>query len=279
MKGRLYVCATPIGNLEDVTHRLLRILGEADVVAAEDTRLTRKILSRYEIKAKVVSYNDQNELTTTPRLLDRMASGDTVALVTDSGTPTISDPGYRLVSGCIERDIPVVIVPGPSAPIAALAVSGLPTARFAFEGFLPRKEGELKGRIEKLAGDQRTLIFFEAPGRVTTTLRVMLGVLGDRRMALARELTKAHEQVIRGTISEVIAVTSDSPVLGEVVVLVEGAQTSGDLQAAVADAKKLGAEGMPPSKAAAQSARRFGVSKKEVYQALLSHSAEKGSQD
>jgi 16S rRNA (cytidine1402-2'-O)-methyltransferase len=279
MSGRLLVCATPIGNLEDVTHRLLRVLGEVDLVAAEDTRRTRKLLTRYGIKSRVVSYHVANETRETRLLVSKMRGGQAVALVTDSGTPTISDPGYELVRQCIDAGIPVEVVPGPSAVIAALAVSGLPTDRFAFEGFLPRRVGGLRRKFEEIASDPRTLVFFETPNRLPTSLAVALEVLGDRRMALARELTKAHEEVRRGKISEVLETLADPAVRGEVVLVIEGHHVVGDIAGAVTDARQLVASGLPKSRAAAQAANRWGVTRAEVYESLKNYSGENGSQD
>lgn len=287
MKGRLYICATPIGNLEDVTLRLLRVLGEVDVIAAEDTRHTRKLLSRHEISARLVSYRDTNERKEAERLADQMMSGSTVALVTDSGMPSISDPGYRLVQACIERDIPIEVLPGPSAALAALVVSGLPTDRFAFEGFLSKKAGDRSRRLDRLVSEDRTMIFYEAPGRVVQTLKDLKAAFGDRRVALARELTKVHEEVLRGTITEVLAATSDGDVIGEVVIVVEGAphdphgsDRSGSLQEALEYAISRRNAGESTSRAASDAANRFGIERRAVYQALVDPaSGEKGSHD
>lgn len=278
MSGRLFVCSTPIGNLEDVTHRLLRVLAEVDLIAAEDTRRTRKLLTRYGIKARLVSYHEGNERTQSARLIARLGNGEKIALVTDSGTPTISDPGYQLVKAAIDRDFPIEIVPGPSAVVAALAVSGLPTDRFVFEGFLPRKAGDRTSRLEELARDPRTVVVFEAPGRVVQTLTEIQSTLGDRRIAAARELTKAHEEVLRGRVSEVLDLIGEGRVLGEVVLVIEGAEESGDFEAAVRQARLLAAGGKIPSRAAAEAARKFGVARGDVYRALANYSGEKGSQ-
>lgn len=279
MSGKLFVCATPIGNLEDVTHRLLRVLAEVDLVAAEDTRRTRKLLSRYGIKARVVSYYVGNETTQTRLLVSKLRAGQTVALVTDSGTPTISDPGYELIRQCIDASVPVETVPGPSAVIAALTVSGLPTDRFAFEGFLPRKVGGLRRKLEELATDPRTLVFFETPKRLPNMLATALEVLGDRRTAVARELTKAHEEVYRGRISELLDSLAGRTLLGEVVVVMEGHHRAGDIDGAITEARELVASGLPKSKAAAEAAKRWGVTRSDVYESLKNYSGEKGSQD
>ena len=269
MTGRLYVCATPIGNLEDVSLRLLRVLTEVDAIAAEDTRRTQKLLTHHGIRAKLVSYHDANERAQTRHLIERIRRGDRIALVSDSGTPSISDPGFLLVTACIAESLPVETVPGPSAAVAALVVSGLPTARFSFEGFLSKKEGERSRRLERLKDDDRTLIFYEAPGRVRGTLETIGSVLGNRRVAVARELTKIHEQVIRGSVSEVLAQIEEENVRGEAVILVEGAAAVPDLPTAVEAARGLVAGGLPKGKAAAKAAAQHGVARREIYQRLL----------
>lgn len=274
MTGRLFVCATPIGNLEDVTLRVLRVLAEVDLVAAEDTRRTRNLLSRHQIKATLVSYHEANERAQAEFLIGRMMAGIRVALVTDAGMPGISDPGFQIVRRCIEEQIPVEVVPGASSILAALIASGIGPARFCFDGFVPRKAGERIKRLKQLASEERTVVFFESPSRVKATLEAFLQVLGDRNMALARELTKVHEEVIRGKVSEVLQRLAD-PVLGEIVLVVEGAgPPTGGLDAAVAEAKSLVAGGMAPSRAAAEAAKAQGALRRSVYEALLSKSGE-----
>ncbi|HWD07836.1 MAG TPA: 16S rRNA (cytidine(1402)-2'-O)-methyltransferase, partial [Actinomycetota bacterium] len=237
MTGRLYVCATPIGNLEDVTLRLLRVLGEVDLVAAEDTRRAAKLLAAHGIHARTVSYHDANERSRLPELMEQLQGGRRVALVTDAGMPSVSDPGYHLVSACREVGVPVEVVPGPSAVLTALVASGLPPARFAFEGFLPRKPGDRSRRLQAIAGDDRTLVFFEAPGRLAETLGAMAEVFGPRRAAVARELTKLHEEVVRGSLPELAEAFGSGPVRGEITVVVEGAVPGrGDLRRALAAA-------------------------------------------
>ncbi|MEO7804354.1 MAG: 16S rRNA (cytidine(1402)-2'-O)-methyltransferase [Actinomycetota bacterium] len=266
----LYICATPIGNLEDVSSRLIRILGEVDVIAAEDTRRTRQLLNALGLKGRLVSYRDATEQTQTTHLLNLLKQGKDVALVSDGGTPLVSDPGYRIVRACIEEGIKVEVVPGPTSVIAALVLSGLPTARFAFEGFLPRKLGEMRSLFRSLAADQRTLIFFESPRRVTKSLPVMLEGLGNRNMALVREISKVYEEVIRGTVSEVIASIGDNAVLGEVVLVVEGTKEQIDAkQLAIEMAVALVRDGTAKSRAAQEAARTHGVSKTQIYRALL----------
>ena len=269
--GRLWVCATPIGNLEDVTLRLLRVLGEADVVAAEDTRRTAKLLAAHGLHARMVSYHDADEPARTQELLGRLERGDHVALVTDAGTPAVSDPGYHLITGALAAGVAVEVVPGPSAVLAALVASGLPTARFAFEGFLPRRPGDRRRRLEALASDDRTLVFFEAPSRLAGTLEAMAAVLGPRRAALARELTKLHEEVRRATLAELLAgLDPEEPLKGEIALVVEGASPAeGVLADAIARARDLVAAGTPKSGAAAQAAAQHGVPRRAVYEGLL----------
>ncbi|AAR33983.1 16S rRNA (cytidine(1402)-2'-O)-methyltransferase [Geobacter sulfurreducens] len=220
MPGILYIIATPIGNLEDITYRAVRILGEVDLVAAEDTRHTRKLLSRYGITKPLTSYFDHNKSLKGEYLLTRLHDGQSVALVTDAGTPCISDPGYQLVRDAVSEGILVVPVPGPSAFVAALSAAGLPTDAFVFEGFLPTRG---KRRLEKLAnlkGEQRVVIFYEAPGRLQAALADMREVLGDRHVVVARELTKIHEEFVRGRVSFVAEHFAAVDVKGEVVILV-----------------------------------------------------------
>jgi len=271
MSGRLFVCATPIGNLEDVTLRLLRVLSEVNLIAAEDTRRTRKLLTHHGVKGNLIAYYEHNENTQLPYLLEQLGRGSRVALVTDGGMPAISDPGYKLVLACIDRQVPIEVIPGPSAVLPALVVSGLPIARFCFEGFLPRKAGEKRRRLEALAPDDRSLVIFESPKRVRATLEVMMSVLGDRRVCLSREMTKMHEQVLRGKISKVLDDLPPEP-KGEIVLVVEGkpAGEEGDhLLEATEFARQLLAKGTPKSKAAAESASLFKTPRRAIYAALL----------
>jgi 16S rRNA (cytidine1402-2'-O)-methyltransferase len=278
VSGRLFVCATPIGNLEDASLRLLRILGEVDLVAAEDTRRTRKLLTHHGVRARLVSYHQGNERNQTGHLIQLLKGGSRIALVSDGGMPGISDPGYRLVRACIAAGVAVEVIPGPSAILSALVASGLPTARFVFEGFLPRAPGEKARRLEVLAGDERTLVIFESPSRVRATLEAIQSVLGDRRVALARELTKLHEEVLRGPVSELIEEVPEE-VLGEIVLVVEGAPGGADdLESAVNFARDLVGGGMPKSKAAAEAAARFDAPRRSIYDGLLSQPEENGSQ-
>ncbi len=217
----LYFVATPIGNLEDITLRAIRILGEADVVAAEDTRRAVKLLNHFEIKKPLISLYRENERQRAAELIERAREG-IVAVVSDAGMPLISDPGEYLMSEAVLAGVEVTIIPGPSAALAALALSALPTGRFAFEGFLPRETKPLKERLNELQKEPRTLIFYESPLRLKKTLAALLGALGERRAAVLREITKLHEEASRGTLSELIA-RYETPPKGECVVVVEGA--------------------------------------------------------
>lgn len=221
-RPRLYLCATPIGNLQDITLRVLETLGDVDLVAAEDTRRTRKLFARHEIHTPLMSYREENRREAGRIIIERLEAGERVALVSDAGIPGISDPGQHLVSMCLERGVEVEALPGPNAALTALVISGLPTRRFVFEGFLPRKKGRRRKALEELAGETRTLVFYESPARISGTLADIEEVLGDRRMALARELTKKFEEVLRGDVSAVRERIERNPVKGELVLVVEG---------------------------------------------------------
>ncbi|GIV00316.1 MAG: ribosomal RNA small subunit methyltransferase I [Actinomycetota bacterium] len=271
MGGTLYVVGTPIGNLGDMTDRARETLRTVDLVAAEDTRRTGRLLKAFGIRAKLLSLFEGNERERTERVLSILREGKDVALVSDAGMPGISDPGYRLVRACAEEGIPVVVVPGPSAVIAALVVSGLPTDRWIFEGFLPRRASERRARLRALRHDPRTVVLFEAPQRVATLLRDVLVELGDRRAVLARELTKLHEQVVRGRVSEVLATLADHEPKGEVVLVLEGATEPPrpPIVELVAEARALVEAGMRKRAAAAAVGRRHGVPANEIYEALV----------
>lgn len=221
-KGVIYIVSTPIGNLEDITLRALKILKDVDLIAAEDTRRTRKLLSRFDIHTLLVSYFEHNELKRLDKLLSHVKRGKDIALVSDAGTPGISDPGYRLIQEAIEREIPVIPIPGPSAAIAALSIAGLPTDSFAFVGFLPKKGGKRRKLLDKLADSMWTSILYESPHRLVETLEDLLVACGDRQIAVTRELTKAFEEVIRGTISEVIDILKGKRIKGEITLVVGG---------------------------------------------------------
>jgi 16S rRNA (cytidine1402-2'-O)-methyltransferase len=269
--GRLYLVGTPIGNLGDVTERARETLNAVDVVAAEDTRRTGRLLAHLGLKKRMVSMFEGNERERTRELLRRMREGGDVALVTDAGMPSISDPGFVLVRACAEEGIDVRVVPGPSAVTAALAVSGLPVDRFVFEGFLPRKGGERRARLAAMAKDPRAIVLFESPRRVATLLGDVLLELGDRRVAVARELTKLHEEVVRGRASEVLARLVDSEPKGEIVVVIEGRREDEelDLEPLIEEATRLVDQGMRKREAAAAVARRRGASANAIYQGLI----------
>lgn len=218
----LYIVATPIGNLEDITLRALRILKEAELVVAEDTRRTGNLLKHYEIKKPLLSYHDHNKAERTQRIIERLKAGEKIALVSDSGTPGISDPGFYLVRKVIESGLPVIPIPGPTALISGLVVSGLPTDKFVFDGWLPRKSTQRKRRLKELSQEPRTIIFFESPHRILNSLKDCLLVFGDRQGALCRELTKKFETVRRDKISNLIKEYSDKSPKGEFVVVIEG---------------------------------------------------------
>jgi 16S rRNA (cytidine1402-2'-O)-methyltransferase len=218
--GCLYLVATPIGNLEDITLRALRILKEADQVACEDTRHTQKLLHHYSIQKTLVSYHEHNEMTRAPELVLAMEQGAQIALVSDAGMPLVSDPGYRLVTLALRHHLPVVPIPGPSALLAALSASGLPNEEFLFAGFLPARAGERHRALERLRIEDRTIIFYEAPHRIEETLAAAYEVLGNRPACIAREVTKLHEEFRRGTLSELRASLSEKPARGEITLLI-----------------------------------------------------------
>jgi 16S rRNA (cytidine1402-2'-O)-methyltransferase len=271
--GTLLVCATPIGNLGDVTFRVLDALRTADVIVAEDTRVTRKLLSRYEIRTPVEAYHAHNLASKTPELVERLERGERIALVSDAGTPGISDPGARLVDACLEAGVAVEVLPGPSAIITALVASGLPTHAFYFGGFLPRKPGERGRVLERLRDLDATLVFYEAPGRVAATLASLAEALGPRRGAVARELTKVHEEVVRGDLSELAAVFASREVKGEVVVLagppLEPAQLEIDAEAVRAAVRSRVESGMSRRDAIRAVAAESGLPRNEVYRLTL----------
>ncbi|MFM7450489.1 MAG: 16S rRNA (cytidine(1402)-2'-O)-methyltransferase [Leptolyngbyaceae cyanobacterium] len=269
----LYLVGTPIGNLEDISLRAIRVLQEADLIAAEDTRHTGKLLHHFQIATPQVSYHAHNRASRTRELLDVLNQGKAIALVTDAGMPTISDPGYDLVQACITAAISVVPVPGPNAAITALTVSGLPTDRFVFEGFLPAKAHARRAYLETLKAEPRTLIFYEAPHRLQDTLED-LAILGEERaIVLARELTKRFEEVWRGTIGEAIHSYCDREPQGEFTLVVAGAPpTQRDLseQAIVAELKRLLQGGLSRSEASRQLAQETALPRRQIYQLALS---------
>ena len=236
--GCLYLVGTPIGNLEDITLRALRILREADQIAAEDTRHTQKLLSHYEISRPMVSYHEHNEMTRAPELLIALEQGAKIALVSDAGTPLVSDPGYRLVTLCLRHQIPVVPIPGPSALLASLSASGLPNEEFLFVGFLPARSGERRRALERLRIEDRTIILYEAPHRVEECVADAREILGDRPACLAREVTKLHEEFRRGKLSALAASLAERPARGEITLLI-GAEDPADARAQADSAQSL----------------------------------------
>lgn len=271
LQPALYVVATPIGNLADITIRALETLAGADVLACEDTRVTRVLLQRYGIQRSVAAYHEHNEAEATPQLIAAIEEGRSVALVSDAGTPLVSDPGYRLVQMARERNLKVVPIPGPSAVLAALTVSGLPTDSFMFAGFLPAKAGQRKSRLEALSAVPATLVFFESPRRLAASLSVMAKVLGERHAVVARELTKLFEEVREGTLSELATHYENAGApKGEVVVCVAPASRAKAMDAEEVDRLLLElVEDMPAAKAAGEAARMTGGRKSELYQRLL----------
>jgi 16S rRNA (cytidine1402-2'-O)-methyltransferase len=269
--GALVVCGTPIGNLDDAPPRLARALAGADLVACEDTRRTRRLLTHLGVHARVVSYHEFNERRRAEELAERIAAGARVALVSDAGMPGVSDPGYRLVRACLARGLAVEAVPGPSAILTALVLSGLPTDRFCFEGFLSRKPGARRRRLEELATEPRTLVFFEAPQRIAGTLAAMADAFGPvRGCALARELTKLHEQVLRGTLGELAERLAEEPPRGELTLVVAGAPAGEpDVAGLAGEVAARVQAGMDRKQAMSEVARASGTSRRAVYQAVL----------
>jgi 16S rRNA (cytidine1402-2'-O)-methyltransferase len=265
MNGTLYIVATPIGNLEDITFRAIRVLKEVDLIAAEDTRHTQKLLNHYGIKTPVTSYFEHNKAAKGDFLSGRLKEGKDVALVSDAGTPGISDPGYELIKGVIKDGIRVVPVPGPSAAITGLSISGLLTDIFAFEGFLPAKEKARRDRLETLRGEERSLIFYESPQRLLSTLKDIRDTIGDRNIAVLRELTKIHEEVLRGRVSDILEELKDRTVKGEVVIVLEGNQGEKFKGSVSSELEKALKCGLSMKEAIEAVSKGFGISKGEVY--------------
>ena len=276
--GVLYIVGTPIGNLEDVTYRAVRILKEADLIACEDTRQTRKLLDHYGIEKPLVSYHEHNETARAQELVAKLKAGTTIAQVSDAGMPGISDPGYRVVMLAVERGIPVIPIPGPSAVIAGLAASGLPTDAFEFRGFLPAKAGQRRTTLEELVPLQHTIIFYEAPHRIRETLEDIVRILGrELPVVIARELTKIHEEFIRGTAQEVLEAVQGRELKGEITLLIgrgEAVGISGEKQDLRARLENIMREQMLDEKAAMKIlAKEAGLSKSAVYRELQRHKA------
>lgn len=276
-RGCLYLVATPIGNLEDITVRALRLLGEADLIACEDTRHTLKLLIHYGIHKPTLSYHQHNEASRAPELLKRLEEGAQIVLVSDAGTPTISDPGHRLVSLCLERQIPVVPIPGPSAVIAALAASGLPTEEFLFVGFLPSRPAARRKALQNIAKETRTLAIYEAPHRLVDTLADAVESFGRRQAVVAREITKVHEEFLRGDLAELLVRVQQQPVRGEITILIgppaPGSEKVPTLCAAPLSQRveQIMLERQIDRKAALKlAARERGLTKREAYKQLVS---------
>lgn len=279
--GTLFVVATPLGNLEDITLRALRVLKEVDLIAAEDTRHSRKLLERFDIKTRMTSYHDHVEQQKAGGLVHYLETGKSVALISDAGTPCIADPGYRLVKAAVEAGVRVEVVPGPSSVTAALSVSGLPTDRFVFEGFVPVKEAARRQRFQDLASEPRTLVFLEAARRLAKTLPALREAMGDRRIVVARELTKLHEDLWRGRISEVEAHVCEAyvgrEIPGEITLVVSGADDTvpeRTPEEVAAEMRRLRASGMSLKEASRQVARTCGIPAKEAYRLGIDASEE-----
>ena len=267
----LYVVATPIGNLEDITLRALRVLREVDVIAAEDTRRTRKLLARYEIHTPLTSYHEGNERAKAEALVQRLEAGESVALVSDAGTPTISDPGYRLVRAAAGKGLPVTPAPGASAAVAALSVCGLATDRFVFQGFLPSRRGRRREKLQELRDDDRTAVYYETPRRVRDTLSDMREILGDRAALVGRELTKVHEELLRGTLSELAERLDRDAPRGEFVIVVAGRGETPEVDEELlrAEAAKLLRTGRKANDVAKLMAQTFPLAKRDAYDLVL----------
>lgn len=267
--GILYIVGTPIGNLEDISLRALRILSEVDLIAAEDTRRTRKMLAHYDIKAPLTSYHEHNKLAKLDFLLNTLREKD-VALVSEAGMPGLSDPGYELVRAAIEAHISIVPIPGPSALVTALVVSGLPTDSFLYLGFLPRREAKRRQLLNLIAEEGRTMVIFEAPHRLLASLHDIREVLGNRQIAVARELTKAFEEVIRGNLEEVIQHFSETRPRGEFTLVIEGAKDiAWEEEQVKEELEKLLAGGVEDKEAIKQVAKSAGWPRREVYEIWL----------
>lgn len=278
MAGTLYLCATPIGNLEDMTFRCVRILKEVDLIAAEDTRNSIRLLNHFEIKTPMTSYHEYNKIEKGRKLVEKLREGMDIALITDAGTPGISDPGEELVRMCREEGIPVTAVPGAAACVTALTISGLPTRRFAFEAFLPTEKKERQQILEELKQETRTIVLYEAPHRLVKTLRLLLETLGDRQVRVCRELTKKHETVYENTLSGAVSYYEEQEPKGECVLVIAGKsreeirreeQMQWEEMTLEEHMEKYLSEGMDRKEAMKQVAKDRGIGKREVYRALL----------
>lgn len=272
MSGTLFVVGTPIGNLGDISPRALKTLEECDFIAAEDTRVTLKLLNHFEIKKPLISYFEHNRRQKGEYITDRILSGESCAIVTDAGMPAVSDPGEDLVALCHERGIPVSVVPGPSAFVAAIALSGLPVGRFTFEGFLSVSKVSRREHLREVQKEKRTMVFYEAPHKLSATLCDMYSYFGDRKIAIVREITKIHEEVIRTTLKEAAEKYKEESLKGEIVLVIEGyTEDEADeptLEDAILKAKEYMNEGMSVSFAAKMAAKDTGIKKGDIYKAL-----------
>lgn len=272
MSGKLYIVATPIGNLEDITLRALRVLNESDIIGAEDTRVTRKLLSHYDIHTPMIAYHQHSKGERSERIVEMLLEGKNVALVSDAGTPGISDPGHELIALCIAADVTIESIPGPTAMIPAVVMSGLSTAHFAFDGFPPRKDSDRRAFFRSLASETRSIVLYESPLRLGKTLQAMLKELGDRRISVAREVTKLFEEIFRGSVSEAIEHFAGK-VRGEIVVVIEGGaaeEASGDVGALLsARLSELMGTGISERDAVKQCAVEFKAPKRVVYAKAL----------
>lgn len=272
MDGALYIVATPIGNLGDISVRAIEILKQVDLIAAEDTRHSKTLLERFLIKTKICAYHEHNEEKITQQLIQQLQNGDSIALISDAGTPLINDPGYKLVAAAHDHNIKVVPIPGPSAIITALSASGLPTNKFTFEGYLPAKSEARKKCLQELMSESRTLVFYEAPHRIVESIKIMQEIFGaERRMTIARELTKQFEQIVRdklSTINEKLE-NGEIKIKGEFVVVVEGAQETSISDAEALRINQILAEKMSPKEAAGMTAKITDRKKNEVYKLVI----------
>jgi 16S rRNA (cytidine1402-2'-O)-methyltransferase len=271
MVGILYIVATPIGNLEDITLRAIRILKEVDLIAAEDTRHTQILLSHYAIGTPLTSYHEHNERAKAQPLVERLRRGENIALLSDAGTPAISDPGYRLIVEAIRAGVRIIPLPGPSALAAVLSASGLPTDRFVFEGFLPAKKQERKAKLEALRSETRTVVLYEAPHRIKESLVDMQQILGEREIVLGREVSKRHEEFLRGMLRDVIAQLTDREIKGEITLVVHGATDESKVsdEELKEEIERLTAQGIGVKQISEMIGERYRLSKREVYQRAL----------
>jgi 16S rRNA (cytidine1402-2'-O)-methyltransferase len=271
VKGVLYVVSTPIGNLEDITLRALRILKEVDLIAAEDTRHSLKLLSHFGISKPMISYWKEKEQVRSDKIMMKLHEGLSVALISDAGTPGIADPGAVLINKAVQEDIQIIPVPGPSAFIAALSVSGLPAENFTFMGFLPSGKAQRKKTLSNISLEHKTLVFYEAPHRISETLEDMENIFGNRRIAVVKEITKIHEEILRGSISDIVVQMRDKKIAGEYVIIVEGMSEFHEhsMEDVLMEIRMLMKKGLGRKEAVKKVAEEYGLSKKELYDKSL----------